>query len=85
MSKLYSRQADRREHAAMMIGTREARDAVQKSANAITHRLKPGKPPTMSRRCPGALMAQKINNDPGTIKAKARNTVPGLGLHDESG
>ena len=31
------------------------------------------------------LIARENNNDPGTIKAQARDTVPGLGLHDESG
>jgi hypothetical protein len=33
----------------------------------------------------GTLMARKINNGPGTTEAQARDSVPGLGLHDESG
>jgi hypothetical protein len=31
------------------------------------------------------LIARKINNGPGTTEAQARDSVPGLGLHDESG
>jgi hypothetical protein len=38
---------------------------------------------TRSANC--TLIARKINGGPGTIKAQARDSGPGLGLHDESG